>query len=180
MVISAPCRGIPASTRRTSCASAPTGTAPASSNAARTLPATASGTQTWDEVIEPAHGAKAFTVSNPDPIAEARFAAALEEVAAVGVTRIAGAVSERAERVIDLADEFAIPVSSSRNTAERAGIVVLEPLPEQLTALSASLFNHGVTASVRPTTVRISVHAGTGEDTLDMLRAAFTSYASAA
>ena len=142
--------------------------------------ATASGTQTWDEVIEPAHGAKAFTVSNPDPIAEARFAAALEEVAAVGVTRIADAVSERAERVIDLADEFAIPVSSSRNTAERAGIVVLEPLPEQLTALSASLFNHGVTASVRPTTVRISVHAGTGEDTLDMLRAAFTSYASAA
>ncbi|MGN6428097.1 MAG: aminotransferase class V-fold PLP-dependent enzyme [Leifsonia sp.] len=142
--------------------------------------ATSAATQTWDEVIEPAHGAKAFTVSNPDPIAEARFAAALEEVAAVGVRRIADAVSERAERVIDLADEFAIPVSSSRNTAERAGIVVLEPLPEQLTALSASLFNHGVTASVRPTTVRISVHAGTGEDTLDMLRAAFTSYASAA
>ncbi|WP_431198255.1 hypothetical protein [Leifsonia xyli] len=59
-------------------------------------------------------------------------------------------------------------------------MVVLEPLPEQLTALGASLFNHGVTASIRATNARISVHAGTTEETLDMLRAAFTSYASVA
>ena len=73
-----------------------------------------------------------------------------------------------------------MPVASSRNAAERAGIVVLEPLPEQLTVLAASLFNHGVTAKVRSTSARISVHAGTTEETLDMLRAALTSYASAA
>ncbi len=58
-------------------------------------------------------------------------------------------------------------------------MVVLEPLPEQLTALTASLFNHGVSATVRQTGVRLSVHAGTTEETFDMLRAAFTSYASA-
>jgi selenocysteine lyase/cysteine desulfurase len=135
--------------------------------------------QTWDEVLDPSRSARAFTVSNPDLVAQARFAAALEEVAAVGVPAIADAVSDAAERVIALADEFALPVASSRNAAERAGIVVLEPLPEELTALSASLFNHGVTASVRETNVRISVLAGTTEETLDMLRAALVSYASA-
>ncbi len=39
----------------------------------------------WDEVVDPARDASAFTVSNADPVAEARFAAALEETAAVGV-----------------------------------------------------------------------------------------------
>lgn len=134
----------------------------------------------WDEVVDPAKDASAFTVSNADPVAEARFAAALEEVAAVGVAEISTAISDMVERVIDLADEFAVPVASSRNPAERAGIVVLEPLPEQLTVLGAALFNHGVTARMRPTSARLSVHAGTTEETLDMLRAALTSYASAA
>ena len=78
--------------------------------------------------------------------------------------------------LLQLADEFAVPVGSSRSPNERAGIVVLEP--EQLTPLSASLFNHGVTATVRESSVRLSVHAGTTEETFDMLRAAFTSYAS--
>ncbi|MDN4615808.1 aminotransferase class V-fold PLP-dependent enzyme [Leifsonia sp. F6_8S_P_1B] len=140
---------------------------------------TAAGGQTWDEVIEPARSAKAFTVSNPDGIAQARFAAALEEIAAVGVAAVSDAVAEKVERVLELADDFALPVSSSRSPSERAGMVVLEPLPEQLAALSASLYNHGVTATVRSTSVRISAHAGTTEETLDMLRAAFTSFASA-
>jgi selenocysteine lyase/cysteine desulfurase len=136
--------------------------------------------ESWDEVVDPARDASAFTVSNPDPVAEARFAAALEEIAAVGVPAVSAAISDLADRVIDLADEFAVPVASSRNAAERAGIVVLEPLPEQLTVLAASLFNHGVSATVRATSARLSVHAGTTEETLDMLRAALTSYASAA
>ncbi|ERK70783.1 aminotransferase class V-fold PLP-dependent enzyme [Leifsonia aquatica] len=133
---------------------------------------------TWDEVVEPAHAAKAFSISNPDSIAQARFAASLEEIAATGVPAINDAIADGVERVIDLADEFALPVTSPRNPAERAGIVVVEP-PETLTALSASLFNHGVSASVRQASVRFSVHAGTTEETLGMLRAALTSYASA-
>ncbi|MCU1575827.1 MAG: hypothetical protein JWP70_531 [Leifsonia sp.] len=133
----------------------------------------------WDEVVSPAHSARAFSTSNPDFVAEARFAAALEEVNAVGVGAIQGAISDRVDRVITLADEFAIPVTSSRDTSERAGIVVLEPLPEQLTVLTASLFNHGVTATKRGQTVRLSVHAATGDETLEMLRASFLSYANA-
>lgn len=136
-------------------------------------------TESWDTVIDPSHTARAFSVSNPDLIAQARFSAGLEEIAGVGVPAINAAIADRVEDVLDLADEFAIPVGSSRSSVERAGIVVLEPQPEQLTVLAASLFNHGVTATGRGQSIRLSIHAGTGEETLDMLRAAFTSYASA-
>lgn len=136
--------------------------------------------EVWGEVPPPSGSARAYRVSNPDPIAEARFAAALEEIALAGVPAINAAITGRVTEVIDLADEFAIAVSSSRDEQERAGIVVLEPPSEQVTLLSAALHNHGVTATARPGTVRLSIHAGTGDETIDMLRAAFVSYATAA
>jgi hypothetical protein len=79
-----------------------------------------------------------------------------------------------------VADEFAVPVASSRDERERAGIIVLEPPAEHLTLLTASLHNHGVTATTRNGTVRLSVHAALSSDTVDMLRAAFISYSTAA
>jgi selenocysteine lyase/cysteine desulfurase len=130
----------------------------------------------WDEVPPPTHAARAFTVSNPDRVAEACLASALEEIARIGVDKISAAVAERAERAIDLADEYGIPVASSRAVNERAGIVVIEPEADTLTRLTASLHNHGVTTRSRGQSVRISVHAGTTEETFAMLRAAFTSY----
>ncbi|MHB1171176.1 MAG: aminotransferase class V-fold PLP-dependent enzyme [Lacisediminihabitans sp.] len=132
-----------------------------------------------DEVPPPSRGAAAFRVSHPSPIAEARFATALEDIAAVGVPEINRVVAERVSRVIDLADEFAIPVSSPRAESERAGIVVLQPAADQLTVLAASFFNHGVTVTNRQGSVRLSAHVSTTDETLDMLRASFTSYASA-
>lgn len=130
-----------------------------------------------DEVPPPTRGAHAFTVSNPDLIAAGRFAAAMEELAAVGVAVVQAQIADRVTRIIDLADEFAIPVASPRDEGERAGIVVLEPAPEHLTLLAASLHNHGVTARMMPGTVRLSPHATCDEETLAMLRAAFTSFA---
>ena len=47
---------------------------------------------------------------------------------------INAAVAERVSRVIELADEYALAVVSSRDEQERAGIVVLEPPAEQVTA----------------------------------------------
>ena len=44
-----------------------------------------------DEVPDPTRGPAKFQVSNPDPVAEARFAAALEEIARVGVPASTGA-----------------------------------------------------------------------------------------
>ena len=71
-------------------------------------------------------------------------------------------------------------MSSSRDEGERAGLVVLEPPIDQLTLLTASLFNHGVTATTRTSSVRLSVHAALHDDTVEMLRGAFTSYSTAA
>jgi len=79
-----------------------------------------------------------------------------------------------------LSDEFGFPVSSARPQSERAGIVVVTPAPDRLTILVASLHNHGVSVTVRDDAVRISPHVSTTDETLEMLRASFTSFASAA
>lgn len=135
---------------------------------------------TWDEVHPPATDASAFQISDGDPVALARFSAALEELDAVGLDRVQAAVGDNVSRIIELADEFAVPVVSSRDTRERAGIVILEPPAEQLTVLEASLSNHGVSVTSRGGRVRLSVHAVLSDATVDMVRAAFTSYSTAA
>ncbi len=137
----------------------------------------AEGTPT--EVLPPSRGARAFSISNPDPIAQARFAAALEEIAGVGIPAINGRLAEKVTRIIDLADEFALDVASPRAESERAGIVVVTPEPDQLTMLTASLHNHGISSTTREGSVRLSPHVTTDEETLAMLRAAFTSFGSA-
>ncbi|HSP75923.1 MAG TPA: aminotransferase, partial [Cryobacterium sp.] len=114
-----------------------------------------------------------------DAMAQARFAAALEEVGDVGIRAIEDAIAVNVSLLIDLADEFAVPVVSSRDDRERAGILVLEPPSTQLTLLSIALHNHGVTATTRDGTVRLGTHAALSPDTVDMLRGAFTSYATA-
>lgn len=129
-----------------------------------------------DEVLPPTSGAAAFQVSNADRVAEARLASALEEIEAVGVGVIADALADRVERVIDLADEFAVEVLSPRAGYERAGIVVLDPGAYRLTALTAALHNHGITATARAGSVRISPHVSTDEETFAMLRSSLVSF----
>ncbi|MEC5183720.1 selenocysteine lyase/cysteine desulfurase [Cryobacterium sp. MP_3.1] len=137
-------------------------------------------TEPWDQVPPPAHAASAFGVTNGDGIAQARFATALEEIQAAGLPAIEALVCANVERLIDLADQFGIPVLSARDARERAGLVVLVPPVERLTALGAALHNHGVTVTTRGGTVRLSVHAHLADETVDMLRGAFTAYAAAA
>ncbi len=132
-----------------------------------------------DEVPDPARGATAFQVTQPDPVAQARLAASLEEIAAVGVSAINSAIAERVSRIIDLADEFGVPIASPRAEPERAGIVVLEPAVDQLTVLAASLHNHGVSATVRQNKVRLGAHVTTDDETIAMLRAALVSFGTA-
>lgn len=141
--------------------------------------ATAAVGMPLDEVPSPAPGVRAYSMSNPDPIAQARLAAGLEEIAEVGVPAIRDRIIAATGRIIDLADEFGIPVISSRNLNERAGIVVVEPAEDQLTVLAASLHNHGVTSTRRGGTVRLSAHVSTTDETFDMLRASFLGFASA-
>lgn len=132
----------------------------------------------WDDVLPPTRGASAYRVSNPDWIACARLHTAAQEIAQAGVANIADEIALHVTRIIDLADEFAVQIGSPRNERERAGIVILEPTAGELSALTAALFNHGVSATAREGRIRLAAHAGTTEETLEMLRAAFTSYAS--
>jgi len=134
---------------------------------------------TWDTVLPAAEGATGMQISSPDQVAAARLAAAMEDLAHAGPAAVAAAIAERVARVLALADEFGLPVVSPRAEAERAGIVVVEPLPERLTALTAALFNHGVSVTIRDGRVRLSPHAGTTEETIGMLRAALSAYATA-
>jgi selenocysteine lyase/cysteine desulfurase len=141
--------------------------------------ATESGELPLDEVQAPKAGVDAFQVSHPDYLAQARFAVALEEIAQVGVPAINESIRDKVTRIIELADEYAVPVVSPRDVAERAGIVVVEPPADQLTVLTASLFNHGVTTTTRQGRVRLAPHVSTDEETFEMLRASFVSFASA-
>ncbi|WP_104138546.1 aminotransferase class V-fold PLP-dependent enzyme [Cryobacterium sp. Y62] len=134
----------------------------------------------WDEVTPPSHAARAFRVTDGDAIAQARFAAALEQSFDVGVDVIQKAMNENMSEIIELVDEFIVDIVSPRDVDSRAGIVVLEPPAEFLTTLVASLHNHGITATTRGGTVRLCVHAALDPDTVTMLRGALTAYTLAA
>lgn len=136
------------------------------------------GTTGWpDEVPSVRPGAAGFRSTRIDPVAQARLAVSLERLAAVGVSAVQERVSDRVERVFDIADEFGLVVESSRDPRERAGIVVLRPPQGRLTALSAAMHNHGVTVTTRSGTARVSPFASTTDETLDMFRDACLSYA---
>ncbi len=137
------------------------------------------GELVWDEVPPAAPGAAGLQVGEPDQPAAARLAAALEDLAGVGTGAVAARTAEHVGRIIELADEVAVPVTSPRTAAERAGIVVLEPRPDELTPLTAALFNHGVSVTIRQGSVRVSPHAGTTDETLGLLRSALLAYATA-
>lgn len=140
--------------------------------------ATDEGRMPVGSVPAPSRGVRAFQVTNASPIAQSRFSAALERIAEVGVAAIAHKVRDNAHRVIELADEFAIPVSSPRDDRERAGIIVLQPDPDHLTALAAALHNQGLSVTVRDTNIRISPHVSTTEETFAMLKSAFEGFVS--
>ena len=121
---------------------------------------------TGNGIPAPRPDAAAFTVSPIDALAAARLATAVRDVRDVGVANVAEAVHERARTLMSLADRYGIPVLTPR--AAHAGIVALAPGAQDAGALAAALANHGVTATARGGTVRVSAHAGTAADTLQL------------
>lgn len=128
------------------------------------------------DIRPPQPDARAFRVGFADPAAQGRLAVAVEEVLDVGVGALRERVLELASRVVDLLDEVGLPVVSPREDAERAGIVVAEPAPEQLSILTAALHNHGVTVTARGGRVRFAPHASTSDETLELLRESLAEY----
>lgn len=118
-------------------------------------------------VPAPSGTAAAYTVSPADPLAAARLATALREIQAAGVAAIAAQLRERARDVMTLADRYGVPVLTDRE--RHAGIVALVPEPAEAGHLAAALANHGVTATARGGTIRLSPHIGTGADTFVLL-----------
>nr|WP_194395784.1 aminotransferase class V-fold PLP-dependent enzyme [Microbacterium atlanticum] len=132
-----------------------------------------------DTVPAPAASAQAFTVSGPDPLAAARLATALREVAAAGVANIESVLAARASDVMFFADRYGVPVVTPRDPERRAGIVTLAPEPRDAAPLAASLANHGLTVTARASRIRVSPHVGTGADTMRLFGDALAAVASA-
>jgi len=133
------------------------------------------GGLTVDEVPAPAAGARAFTIARGDALAAARLAIALSDVAAVGVSAIEEALTERTERVIEIAQRHDIRVLTPLDPARRGGIVSL--VPDSVAALGAELANRGVTVTARSGMVRVAPHVGTDDETLGLLDEACAAYA---
>lgn len=132
-----------------------------------------------DDVPAPATSAQAFSISGADTLAAARLATALREVADVGVDAIEAELAARASDVMFFADRYEVPVVTPREPERRAGIVTLEPAPQDAAPLAASLANHGLTVTTRAGRIRVAPHVGTGADTLRLFGDALAAFASA-
>jgi selenocysteine lyase/cysteine desulfurase len=132
-----------------------------------------------DAVPAPSASAQAFSISGPDTLAAARLATALREVADVGVAQIESQLSARAADVMFFADRYEVPVVTPREPERRAGIVTLEPAPQDAAPLAASLANHGLTVTARAGRIRVAPHVGTGADTLRLFGDALAAFSSA-
>ncbi|MGN6218204.1 MAG: aminotransferase class V-fold PLP-dependent enzyme [Microbacterium sp.] len=137
------------------------------------------GDLTVDDVPAPAPSAQAFSISGADTLAAARLATALREVADVGVDAIEAELAARASDVMFFADRYEVPVVTPREPERRAGIVTLEPAPQDAAPLAASLANHGLTVTTRAGRIRVAPHVGTGADTLRLFGDALAAFASA-
>ncbi|MFJ4044691.1 aminotransferase class V-fold PLP-dependent enzyme [Microbacterium sp. NPDC089987] len=125
-------------------------------------------------VPAPAATARAYTTSVPDHLASARLAAALDELHGVGVAWVESRVSENVARMIDMAARHGIRVETPREPQRRAGIVSL--VPDDAEALGTALADAGLVLTSRAGAVRVAAHAGTSEETLDMLDAALEGF----
>ncbi|WP_396655491.1 aminotransferase class V-fold PLP-dependent enzyme [Microbacterium sp.] len=129
-----------------------------------------------DVVERPAPTARAFTVTEADPLAAARLATALRGVRDAGVAVIAAEVAERAGDIMFFADRYEIPVVTPREPEQRAGIVSLQPRPQDVAPLAASLANHGLTVTARGDLIRVATHVGTDADTLRLFGDALAAF----
>ena len=124
-------------------------------------------------VHPPADGAESWLLTNPNPIAAAALAEALELVESVGVGAIAARV---AERVADLADAVR---GAGFRVVDRGPTILTVTAPD-IRGTAAALADAGVAASTRGDRVRLSPHASTTSETVDAVRAALSAAGAAA
>ncbi|MCZ2821230.1 aminotransferase class V-fold PLP-dependent enzyme [Modestobacter sp. VKM Ac-2977] len=108
-----------------------------------------------------AAGAARFGTTNTSPVAQACLAAGLELLESAGVGSVAGRIAARVEELLELLDRRGVVVTSSREPAERAGIVAFRVPGVDGAELHAALGRAGVTCTRHGERVRLSVHATT-------------------
>jgi selenocysteine lyase/cysteine desulfurase len=124
-------------------------------------------------VHPPAADAESWLLTNPNPIAAAALAEALELVESVGVDAIASRI---ATRVGELADAV---LEAGMRIVDRGPTLLTFTAPDIPTTATA-LAEAGITASTRADHIRLSPHASTTAEAVDSLRAALTAARSAA
>ncbi|MBM9508790.1 aminotransferase class V-fold PLP-dependent enzyme [Actinacidiphila acididurans] len=108
-----------------------------------------------------APGAGRWSITNLSPVAAAAFAAALELVERAGVRAIEAHIHDRVDQLLDTVRAHGGEILSPTAPAERAGIVSFRLPGTSPSDIAKALHTHGVTPSVRATSVRLSAHAST-------------------
>lgn len=128
-----------------------------------------------DREHPPNPGAGRWSITNLSPVTAAAFAAALELVERTTVRAIEAHIATRVDELIDAVRDFGGEVLSPTAPAERAGIVSFRIPGTAPADVAAALHAHGVTPSVRTTSVRLAAHASTPYAAVERVRAALGS-----
>lgn len=124
----------------------------------------------YDGRIHPrAPGAAQHSLTNLSPVVDAGFAAALELVEQVTPQWIERRIAERVDELLEALDRVGAQVRSPRARDDRAGIVSFALPDVDPQSLAGPLAGAGISATVHPGQVRVSVHATTGSDSVQTL-----------
>ncbi|MGB3413671.1 MAG: aminotransferase class V-fold PLP-dependent enzyme [Microbacteriaceae bacterium] len=128
----------------------------------------------FDQIGAPESGAAAFQISSPDPIAQARLAAVLERMNAIGQSKISAALQQGVDTLVDIVHAHKLTLLSPVQSVERSGIVTFAAEAGRELGMIAALHNHGITATQQQQSIRMSVHISSTNETFDMVRHALS------
>jgi selenocysteine lyase/cysteine desulfurase len=125
-----------------------------------------------------APGARRISITNLSPVTDAALAAALELVERATVPAIAAQIATRVEELSEAVLACGGEILSPTDPAERAGILSFRVPGTDPAAVAEALHGHGVTPSVRATSVRLAAHASTTAGAVERVTAALRSLGS--
>lgn len=124
----------------------------------------------YDGLVHPrAAAAQQFSLTNLSPVADVGFAAGLGLLASVGPAWVQQRIAARTAELLEGLDRLGVEVRSPRDPLVRTGIVALAVAGRAPQEVGAALAAAGVTVTVHAAQVRVSVHASTGPESVDLL-----------
>ncbi|MFC5290816.1 aminotransferase class V-fold PLP-dependent enzyme [Actinokineospora guangxiensis] len=118
-------------------------------------------------VHPPAADAESWLLTNPNPIAAAALAEALELVESAGVGAIASRIAERVGELADAVQSAGLPI------VDRGPTILTFTAPD-IPATAKALSDAGIAASPRTDHIRLSPHASTTPASVEALRASLS------